>query len=87
MSNQNAQDEDAVARGVSPGSPAGPRTAAQDAGSARDLSDEAMVKRIFARYYDHIEDLGIPDSDRRCQLALDLGYLLGIAMRSLKRTP
>ncbi len=52
-----------------------------------DLSDEAIIKRIFARYYNHIEDLGIVDADRRAQLALDLGFLIGFAFRSLSASP
>ncbi len=52
--------------------------------SPPERSDEAILHRIMARYYDHIEDLQIPDVDRRTQLALDLGYLIGFAMRSLR---
>jgi len=59
-------------------------TAVPDALNPQDLSDEANLHRIMARYYDHIEDLGIADVDRRTQLALDLGYLIGFAMRSLR---
>ncbi len=61
-----------------------PTDAIPDAVHPKDLSDEANIHRIMARYYDHLDDLGIADRDRLAQLALDLGYLIGFAMRSLR---
>ncbi len=57
---------------------------ATDLLNPQDLSDKATLTRIMRRYYNHIEELGIPDVDRRTQLALDIGFLLGFAFRSLR---
>ena len=48
-------------------------------------SDEAFIRRIFERYHGHMHDLTLTE-DVRSQLALDLGYLTGFAMRSLVET-
>ncbi len=59
------------------------RTAGADSGESVDHSDAAIIRRIWARYYGHIEDL-IPDSARRAQFALDLGFLVGFASRFIE---
>jgi hypothetical protein len=86
MPNGDEEQRKHFARGQTTEISERPRTASQDAGSEDDYSDDAVLKRIFARYYNHFEDLGIADTERRAQLALDMGFLIGFAFRSLSET-
>lgn len=48
-----------------------------------DLSEAGIVRRIFARYHGQFETLDFTETGCRSQLALDLGFLIGLALRYL----
>ncbi len=45
------------------------------------MTDDEILRGIFARYHGRMDDPAIAEPDQRAQLALDLGYLIGHAMR------
>ena len=52
-------------------------------------TEREMLHTIFARYHSHLNpgQLDFTDPQTRAQLALDLGWLIGLASRALPTEP